>query len=147
MPLPDETRMILSPIRMKTDHPSTALPRSARIHFGRAYEVDHFLSVQSIGLVHPTSMETLINQFDANVFKPGSESSLKRARDANEAVPDSDVKAADMEIVKAIRSDITEILGSKLSPAENRPALRKRFVEPAVVGGAGQLEDAQMRGT
>ncbi|KAI0117426.1 hypothetical protein F4814DRAFT_286837 [Daldinia grandis] len=40
-PMANETRMTLAPIRMKSDHPSTALPRTARIHHGRAYDISH----------------------------------------------------------------------------------------------------------
>ncbi|KAI1660283.1 hypothetical protein F4813DRAFT_351563 [Daldinia decipiens] len=63
----NETGMILAPIRMKSDHPSKALPRTARIHYGRVYEIPHNLPVESIGLVHDASMEVLHDQFEANM--------------------------------------------------------------------------------
>jgi hypothetical protein len=72
-PFPDETKMVLHPIRMKPEHPSIAFPRSARIHFGRAYGIVHGLPVQPLRLVHPASMETFLDQFEANVFRKDKE--------------------------------------------------------------------------
>lgn len=63
-----ETGITLVPIRMKAEHPSTALPRSARIHFGRVYEISHDMAIESLGLIHVDSMETLKLQFEACAF-------------------------------------------------------------------------------
>lgn len=122
--------MILSPVRMKPEHPSTALPRSARIHFGRAYKIDHRIPVQPLGLIHPASMEILLDQFEANVFKRNKEQ-MKRSRDdengdnisevINTPSPDAIVVAADLEIVKDMRQSIIKVLDSELSPAMNLP--------------------------
>jgi hypothetical protein len=61
--LPDEAGIGLSPLRMKRENSSTALPRTTRIHFSRAYIVNHALPV------HPASMEILLDQFEENGFK------------------------------------------------------------------------------
>lgn len=116
---------------MKPDHPSTTLPKSARIHFGRAYDVDHFIPVQPIGLIHPTSMETLLDQFNANVYRsttdtkqalPNSLSSSDTFLvDALVESLDDNVKVVDLEIVKEVRNNITKALGSRLSPADHQP--------------------------
>lgn len=121
-PFPNETGMVLAPIRMKPEHPSTTLPKSARIHFGRAYEVAHSMPIQPLGLIHPTSMETLLDQFEAQVPRTVGES--KRSADGStQASPFTDslpqdepkVTAADMEVVKKMRQDINNVLGPTLS--------------------------------
>jgi hypothetical protein len=58
---------------MKPEHPSTALPEAARIHFGRAYEVHHNIAVRPLGLIYAGSMEYLMKQFESNC--PRKESS------------------------------------------------------------------------
>ena len=109
---------------MKPDHPSLALSSRARIHYGRAYEVDHNLPVQPLGLVHPASMETLLDQFEAKVprLQPGEKESFERAY--GQAEMDSvtpAVAAADMGLVQDMRKSITKVLGQNLSPAEHLP--------------------------
>lgn len=113
---------------MKPDHPSTALPSTARIHFARAYEIEHSIPVQPLGLVHPGSMETLLDQFGANVVKmdPEKMKKLQYETENGSETPDPKTQAADMHIVKDVRENITKILGSKLSPADHTPPTRAR---------------------
>ena len=124
---------------MKPHHPSTTLPRSARIHFGRAYEIVHQLPVQPLGLVHPTSMETLLDQFDANIFRHTTDkkqvsTGIPSGRDPFQVEAlDDKVKVVDMEIVKEVRNNITKVLGSRLSPADNQPTLSNQRIEPNVL--------------
>jgi hypothetical protein len=130
-PLADETEMVLSQIRMKPEHPSTALPQTARIHFGRAYIIHHTLPVQTLGLVHSASMETLRDQFEEKVFRKDKEQ-MERSRDDEDdhegdydlkstenSSFDANVVAADIEVVKDMRQSIIKVLGSDLSPAQN----------------------------
>lgn len=111
---------------MKPDHPSLALSNTARIHYGRAYEISHGIPVQPLGLVHPTSMEVLLNQFEANVTRvqPGEdlgdecEEEIPEDIDPQQKVEDgtSDIKAAytRMNIVKDMRRSMKKVLGPKL---------------------------------
>jgi hypothetical protein len=69
LPFKDEAGMTLAPIRMKPDHPSTALLRVARIHFGRAYEIKHEVPVKSLGLIHSASMEDLLSHSKSSMYK------------------------------------------------------------------------------
>ncbi|KAI1119826.1 hypothetical protein F5Y10DRAFT_290871 [Nemania abortiva] len=101
-PLPGETGMRLSPIRMIPHHPSTALPRSARIHFGRIYRVKHTAAVENLGLIDPVSMEDLQDQFEANAG---------RADNTQVESPETKPLPADMEIVRQIRDSIHSIGG------------------------------------
>lgn len=109
MPLEKETGMVLAPIRMKAEHPSMALPTSSRIHFSRTYGVSHEVAVNPLGLIHPQSMEMLISQSQAHVFrkelniKPKSFKTYAReAREAHDDFIDLDqeVIPADMEVVE-----------------------------------------------
>jgi hypothetical protein len=102
---------------MKPEHSSAALPRTARIDFGRAYAIDHQLLVQPLGLPHPASMETLLDQFEANVFRKGKEPMKSPGNPST----DSKLTAADVEIVKDMRQSIIQVLGSDLSRAQNLP--------------------------
>ncbi|PKK49919.1 hypothetical protein CI102_8721 [Trichoderma harzianum] len=123
---PNETKVILSPVRMKPDHPSLALSNTARIHYGRAYEISHEIPVQPLGLVHPASMEVLLNQFEAHVTRvqPGEdlgdewEEEMPEDIDPQQKVEDgtSDIKAAytRMNIVKDMRRSMKKVLGPKL---------------------------------
>jgi hypothetical protein len=102
----NEKGIVLLPIRMKPDHPSVALPKSARIHYGRAYQVDHDLPVQPLGQIHSTSIETLLDQFEANVFRGGtdsdpvSETIFRKTTPAQDENVDVEITAADMDIVR-----------------------------------------------
>lgn len=118
---------------MKVEHPSTVLPHTARIHFGRAYEIDHDVPVRSIGLIHTGSMETLRSQFQSNVSKEGVrtgeeetyESKLNRILEISQEGKDSEndaaVLPADMETVKNIRQRIKDNIGPALSPTAHPP--------------------------
>jgi hypothetical protein len=100
--LDGETGMCLKPIRMKAEHPSTTLPSSARIHFGRVYEVCHHIHLKSLGLIHDSSMENLLEQYRSSYAKEG-------ARTQNNAT-DRSVLPADMDIVKDLRRDIRTVV-------------------------------------
>lgn len=71
-------------------------------------------------------METLLGQFDANVFRCTADEMRESRRSSRETESppeealDVNVKAADMEIVKDMRENIN-VLGSNLSPADNQP--------------------------
>lgn len=45
---PNETTVILSPVRMKPNHPSLTLSSTARIHYSRAYGISHAIPVQPL---------------------------------------------------------------------------------------------------
>jgi hypothetical protein len=115
---------------MKPDHPSNALPSTARIHFGRAYTIDHDLPVQSLGLVHPTYMEILLDQFNAKVYERTMDGGrvAKRSRSVELEVSELEhnVKAADMDTAREIRNNISGVLGTELFPAEYPPCPASR---------------------
>ncbi|KAL6820889.1 hypothetical protein J3E69DRAFT_357255 [Trichoderma sp. SZMC 28015] len=106
---PNETKIILSPVRMKLDHPSLALSSTARIHYGRAYEIDHRLSVQPLGLIHPTSMEVLLGQFEVNLDNVDLQQRVKDVTHSKEAAYTS------INIVKDMRRSMEKVLGPKLA--------------------------------
>lgn len=123
-----ETGMVLAPIRMKPEHPSTALPTSSRIHFGRAYGIGHNMPVKSLGLIHAESMPNLISAAETHVYRHGFKSSNARAL-ANrefgfiEEVEESDenVMPEGMRLVKEMRASIRSVLGSDLSIGKHPP--------------------------
>ncbi|OJZ85354.1 hypothetical protein ASPFODRAFT_62011 [Aspergillus luchuensis CBS 106.47] len=65
-PVPEEARMTSRPIRLKLEQPSTVLPRSARIYFGRVYEIKHDVELNIVGLVLGSSMNILSSQFESH---------------------------------------------------------------------------------
>ncbi|GAQ45641.1 hypothetical protein An12g08700 [Aspergillus niger] len=65
-PLPEETRMNSQPIRLKLEQLSTVLPSTARVHFGRVYEIKHDVELNNVGLVHGSSMDILSSQFESH---------------------------------------------------------------------------------
>ncbi|PYH71141.1 uncharacterized protein BO88DRAFT_479287 [Aspergillus vadensis CBS 113365] len=65
-PLPEETRMSIQPIRLKLEQPSTVLPSSARIYFGRVYEIKHDVELNNVGFVLGSSMDILSSQFESH---------------------------------------------------------------------------------
>jgi hypothetical protein len=137
IPLEKETGMVLGPIRMKPEHPSTALPTSSRIHFGRAYAIDHDVPVKSLGLVHAESIQRLVLESAAHVRKKdlGNNSPTLESRylsTTRELVEkdlmekelsdlDKDIVPADMEVVKDIRYSIKDVLGGNLSLNKHSP--------------------------
>jgi hypothetical protein len=126
---------------MKPEHPSTALPKAARIHFGRAYEVHYSVGVRPLGLIHVGSMETLISQFEEHCPRKGSSDVSDRhtveGRQIDEdntphgveeptgaeeqAQVDSTVEPADMQIVLNMRQSIIDVLGPDLSLRKHPP--------------------------
>jgi hypothetical protein len=129
-PLEKEIRMTLAPIRMKPEHPSTALPISTRIHFGRAYVIGHKMPVKSLGLIHAGSMQKLISQAAAHVYRIGSGYTLQDLESyirVIEEPTDQHIIPADMEIVRSMRSSIMDVLGRNISlssyPAPEEPPL------------------------
>jgi hypothetical protein len=115
IPLEKEIGMTLAPIRMKPEHPSTALPISSRIHFGRAYGIGHDIPVKSLGLIHAGSMQKLISQSEAHVYRTRSGSNLQNLESQNlgavEVPIDQHIIPADMEAVKSMRYSIMDVLG------------------------------------
>ena len=127
--------MVLLPIRMKPEHPSTALPKSSRIHFGRAYEIRHLIAVKSLGLIHAASMETLISQSERHLcmvdhhdepieteYDSYSIEALEKwaTYQFREPSPEPDVIPADMEVVKDIRNNIQSVLGKEHSLLDHK---------------------------
>jgi hypothetical protein len=137
----DETGIVLSSIRMKAEHPSTALPHSARIHFGRAYEIEHTVPVRPLGLIHAGSMETLLSQFEVNVFKKrgtrSGDSQAAKAKEAKVAQDDTKVGPADMAVVKEMRQSIMDVLGPNISPYVHQPP--EEVLQTAGEAGTGGL--------
>lgn len=119
--------MVLRPIRMKPEHPSTALPTSARIHFGRAYEVIHALPIKPLGLIHAGSMQDLISQSEAHVYKNESRNNPRTSETPDVEVAeepmdvDKDVNPADMELVRSMRCSIMDVLGQNISLDSHPP--------------------------
>lgn len=131
IPLEKEIDVTLAPIRMKPEHPSTALPISSRIHFGRAYGIGHDIPVKPLGLIHAGSMEKLISQSEAHVYRtrPGSNLQIFESQNLRvvEEPIDQHIIPADMEVVKSMRYSIMDVLGRNLSlsshPAPREPPL------------------------
>lgn len=134
--------MILPPIRMKPEHPSTALPTSSRIHFGRAYEVAHVVPVKPLGLIHAGSMQHLISESKAHVYKNDSGNNPQTSETLNLEVDeepmdlDKDINPADMDLVKSMRCSIMDVLGQNISLSKHLPPK-----EP-LLGIDAVLEDA-----
>ncbi|KAI0850362.1 hypothetical protein F5Y00DRAFT_268494 [Daldinia vernicosa] len=124
-PMANETGMVLAPVRMKSDHPSTALSRTARIHYGRAYEISHDIPVQSIGLIQDASMEVLLDQFEATVPRRRDEGSGA----THNQIPQPQIEAANLDVAKSIREDVATVLGNCMSPAENQPPKKWELLE------------------
>jgi hypothetical protein len=105
----------MKPVRLKADHPSTTLPSTARIHYGRLYEVEHEVQLKIIGLIHDSSMETLLGQFNGSYIRREAETGDKGAAGVRdevlETVADSTVSPANVEVVYNIRKDVNRILG------------------------------------
>ncbi|KAF7167793.1 hypothetical protein CNMCM5623_000981 [Aspergillus felis] len=119
-PLEAETRMTLKPVRMKADHPSMALPKSARIHFGRVYEVYHDAAVREIGLVHDSSMEGLISQFEARCPMElcSSEREEVQTRDnVGNITADDIIMPVDMDVARGMRESIQSAVGDTKAPS------------------------------
>ncbi|KAF4633360.1 hypothetical protein G7Y89_g4759 [Cudoniella acicularis] len=124
-----ETGILLEPIRMKPEHPSTALPASARIHFGRAYCIKNTMPVKPLGLIHAGSMQSLISQSEAHLFTKDSNSDPQTSeislQDFIKAMEpknvDRDIFPADMEVVEGMRNSIRDVLGRNLSLSKHAP--------------------------
>ncbi|KAL6697471.1 hypothetical protein J3F84DRAFT_369027 [Trichoderma pleuroticola] len=121
----NETKISLSPVRMKPDHPSLALSSTARIHYGRAYEIDHRVPVQPLSLIHSASMEVLLNQFEANVarLQPGEDlkdewekaklDNVDLQQRVEDVTPSIEAAYTSMNIVKDMRKSMERVLGPK----------------------------------
>ncbi|GKZ26891.1 hypothetical protein AbraIFM66951_012042 [Aspergillus brasiliensis] len=108
--LENEINIKLKPVRLKAEHPSTALPSSARIHFGRVYEVKHGIKVKGIGLIHDSSMETLLTQFESHLASnAASDSPAQAGRLQADSSADSTVTPVNFSIVKEIRDSIRSV--------------------------------------
>ena len=64
--LEGEEDVILNPIKMNVEHPSTILPKESRIFYGEIHEVSHSCKVRSLGLVDVESIETLQSGFESS---------------------------------------------------------------------------------
>jgi hypothetical protein len=141
-PLKNEAGMVLTPIRMKPEHPSTALPNSTRIHFGRPYGISHNAPVKSIGLIHTGSMEKLMLQSVSHVYRNALDNGARLSESQNCGVVgeeaadvfaanmlfrdsimdvDKDITPADIGVVKDIRSTIMEVLGPDITLDKHPP--------------------------
>ena len=56
--------MTKNAIRIKAAHPSTALPSTSRVDFGRIYKVKHVVKSMDVGLIHIDSVETFTQHFE-----------------------------------------------------------------------------------
>lgn len=101
----DENAVTLKPIRMKPEHPSTALPRTARVHFGRAYVIPHDYAVMPLGLIHSGSMDNLNSQFERHVLR-SKETGPETAQEA-----EKDMQPLSLDIARNIREQVAEVLG------------------------------------
>ncbi|PVH77975.1 hypothetical protein DL98DRAFT_534220 [Cadophora sp. DSE1049] len=99
----DEANVKLLPIRMRAHHPSTFLPLSARMHFGRVYEIPHNIPAKPLGVIDTDDMELLISQFE-KVTRQENISEDLVVHNENIAVPD-------MTLVEEIRQNIVKVLG------------------------------------
>jgi len=137
-----EAGLSLMPLRMKAEHPSTALPHTARIHYGRAYEIGHNVPVRPIGLIHAGSMETLQSQFQSNVSKDGIQTGEKETPGSKldrflEILQDEDseddaaVLPADMEMVKSTQQRIEDNTSPAISPTAHPPVEYRRRLDPS----------------
>jgi hypothetical protein len=106
---------------MKAGHPSTAFLHSARIYFGRAYEIEHDVPVRPLGLIYDGSMEMLLKKFEGNVFKNDGEGIVEKKDGKDDEEGDKQVKPADIEVVKNMRQSIREVLGRKIFPSSREP--------------------------
>ncbi|KAL4768732.1 hypothetical protein BDW60DRAFT_219485 [Aspergillus nidulans var. acristatus] len=77
-PLPKETEIRLRPIRLKAEHPSTALPSTDRIHFGRVYKIQHQVMLKSIG-----SFTKILHGLLTKANNSKRETESRRTRDKN----------------------------------------------------------------
>lgn len=157
-PFEKETGMVLTPVRMKPEHPSTALPNSTRIHFGRTYGISHMAAVKSLGLIHAGSMEKLMLQSVSHVYRNTLDNSAQISEsqscgvDGDEVTDDfapnmlfrngivdvdKDIIPADIEVVKNMRNTIMEVLGPDIS-LDNHPPPK----EPVL--GSSALSDDVM---
>ena len=127
-PLDKENGMVLDPIRMKPEHPSTALPSTSRIHFGRAYGISHEMPLKSLGLIHAGSMQYLISQSEVCLHRKGTGcnnqvSERQTSGDALESTVDQNIIPADMELVKDMRRTIMDVLGQNISVSSHPPPM------------------------
>ncbi|OJI80216.1 hypothetical protein ASPTUDRAFT_78354 [Aspergillus tubingensis CBS 134.48] len=100
-PLPEETRMNSQPIRLKLEQLSTVLPSTARVHFGRVYEIKHDVESNNVGLVHGSSMDILSSQFESHrpIDTPNGVASSPDKDQAGTSAGDT-VTQADVKIEK-----------------------------------------------
>ncbi|KAL2812533.1 hypothetical protein BJX63DRAFT_396572 [Aspergillus granulosus] len=114
-----ETRMTLKPVRMKADHPSVTLPKSARIHFGRVYEVYHNAAIREIGLVHDSSIEELLSQFEARCpmeLCSSEREEMQNRDDVGNITGDDIIMPVDMEVARGMRESIQSAVGDTKAP-------------------------------
>lgn len=117
----NEAKVKLLPIRMRAHHPSTFLPLSARMHFGRVYEIPHNIPARPLGLIDTDYMELLFSQFQKVEHHKHNSEDL--------AVHDKAIAATDMTLAEEIRQNIMKVLGPDvplIAPEEEIPSQWKR---------------------
>lgn len=107
-PLEGETKVVLPPLRIRAEHPSTILSPASRIHFGRFYEVNHLSNVWPLGQVHEDSMAPLLSIF-------GTASELQRDPDPEEELvlteqSDRTLLPVDDQIATEVRVSVAEVM-------------------------------------
>ncbi|CZR69574.1 uncharacterized protein PAC_19474 [Phialocephala subalpina] len=164
-PLEKETGMVLTPIRMKPEHPSTVLPNSSRIHFGRAYGISHKMAVKPLGLIHAGSMEKLMSQSVAHACRNNPDNSAQLSESQSYGVAggevmdvfsgnrkmdiNKDIIPADMEVAKDMRNSIMDVLGPDISldnhPPPKEPVLSSSALSDDVMDSEPVRERKRVR--
>ncbi|KAE8451379.1 hypothetical protein EG329_004008 [Mollisiaceae sp. DMI_Dod_QoI] len=103
----EEKKVKLLPIRMKAHHPSAFLPNSARMHFGRVYEISHDIPVRPLGLIDTECMELMTSQFE--------EVTSQKHNYEDVAVDNKITKPTDMTLVEEIGQNIGKVLGANVT--------------------------------
>ncbi|KUJ10528.1 uncharacterized protein LY89DRAFT_787539 [Mollisia scopiformis] len=117
----NEANVKLLPIRMSAHHPSTFLPLSARMHFGRVYEISHKIPARPLGLIDTDYMELLISQFEKVTRQKNDSEDLTFHHESNAVI--------DTTLVEEIRQNILKVLGPDVhltAPEEETVAPEKK---------------------
>ncbi|KAL3431279.1 hypothetical protein BDV09DRAFT_188560 [Aspergillus tetrazonus] len=103
-----------------SDHPGQG---STRIHFGRVYEIQHQVMLKSIKLIHDSSMETLLSQFESHLANNSAINSAGEAGGGQaNGLADTTVSPANISIIKEIRDSIR--LADNIKSALHKPEVR-----------------------
>lgn len=114
--LTGEERMILPPIRMAVEHPSTAPPATSRIHFGRIFEVQHSCPVRDLGLIEVDWMGHFLSHFQASLQTiTNAEDNAQESQTASETrekQTSEDAEPVDAKAAEDIRKTVIDLVGS-----------------------------------